>query len=116
MAIFGFLGYQQAAFTQGLHQRSVARKAGSRPTRPSKHYKQSEGDIEPTIWFRFCCDCGPEVLGGGGPAFCCGGMLPCGGSPALGGPLVPTLIARAGPGPDILTVFLLFSSIALGRY
>jgi hypothetical protein len=26
----------------------------------------------PTIWFKFCCDCGPEGPGGGGPL--CGGM------------------------------------------
>lgn len=52
-----------------------------------------------TIWLRFCCDCGPvEPAGGGGTAFCCGGMPLCGGSPALGGPL-PTLMARPAPGP-----------------
>ena len=43
--------------------------------------------------------------------FCCGGIGPCGGRPALGGPL-PTLMALTGPGPgggpDIATVFLLF--------
>ncbi len=37
-------------------------------------------------------------------------MLLCGGRPALGGPFVPTLIARAGPGPggpDMSNSFLL---------
>lgn len=51
--------------------------------------------------------------------FCCGGMLPCGGRPALGGPFVPTLIARAGPGPggpDIMTAFLLFDASARWSY
>lgn len=58
------------------------------------------------------------MLGGGGPALCCGGMLPCGGRPALGGPFVPTLIARAGPGPggpDMANVFLLFDAGAWYR-
>jgi hypothetical protein len=59
-----------------------------------------------TIWLRFCCDCGPEEPGGGGP--CCGAIALCGGRPALGGPF-PTLMARAGPpGPDMATSSLLF--------
>lgn len=72
-----------------------------------------------TIWFKFCCDCGPaEPAAGGGTAFCCGGMLLCGGRPALGGPL-PTLMARETPGPcggpDMLEVVLLFHYAAPDR-
>lgn len=56
---------------------------------------------------------------GGGPELCCGGILLCGGRPALGGPFVPTLIARAGPGPggpDMSTAFLLLDASAWCRH
>jgi hypothetical protein len=64
------------------------------PVHPATPTTNKETQL--TIWFKFCWLCGapaPVALCGGG-APCWPAMPPCGASPALGGPFVPTLIAR----------------------